>query len=233
MTLSSNGRRGKLRTTWNVRPTPMRHTWCTLRPSIGCAGERRAAFVRRQHAVQHVEQRGLAGAVRADDAEDLAARRRRSSPGSPRAGRRRSATDLCTCSSRRRSSSPRHRPRGRHRRAGRAGGGGRASARRNQRSRMVQNNPSGAARMITMIAAPYTTPWMPGRMLPSCAFSDSASGTRIGGTDHRTPDRGHAAEQRDHHGLRRHQQAEHRIRRDAPAARRHTDRRRRRRSRRR
>ena len=34
MTLSSNGRRGKLRTTWNVRPTPMRHTWCTLRPSI-------------------------------------------------------------------------------------------------------------------------------------------------------------------------------------------------------
>ena len=29
-----------------------------------------------------------------------------------------------------------------------------------------------------MMAAPYTTPWMPGMMLPSWAFSDSASGTR-------------------------------------------------------
>ena len=33
--------------------------------------------------------------------------------------------------------------------------------------------------MMAMIATPYTTPWMPGRILPSSAFSDSASGTRI------------------------------------------------------
>ena len=30
-----------------------------------------------------------------------------------------------------------------------------------------------------MMAAPYTTPWMPGSMLPSSAFSDSANGTSI------------------------------------------------------
>src|SRR5262250_948593 len=34
MTLSRTGRRGKLRTTWKVRPTPMRQTSKVLRPSI-------------------------------------------------------------------------------------------------------------------------------------------------------------------------------------------------------
>ena len=33
--------------------------------------------------------------------------------------------------------------------------------------------------MMPMIATPYTTPWMPGRIFPSSAFRDSASGTRM------------------------------------------------------
>ena len=37
-------------------------------------------------------------------------------------------------------------------------GAGCGKERRNQRSRMVQNKPSGDASMMTMIAAPYTTP---------------------------------------------------------------------------
>ena len=44
-----------------------------------------------------------------------------------------------------------------------AGGASDGKARRNQRSRIVQYNPSGAASMMMMIAAPYTTPWIPGR----------------------------------------------------------------------
>ena len=48
---------------------------------------------------------------------------------------------------------------------------------RDSRSRTRQYTPSGASRMIAMIATPYTTPWMPGNIAPSSAFSPSANGT--------------------------------------------------------
>ena len=55
--------------------------------------------------------------------------------------------------------------------------------------------------MMMMIAAPYTTPWMPGRMLPSSAFNDSASGTRMAAPITGPHNRGNATEQGHHHRL--------------------------------
>ena len=49
--------------------------------------------------------------------------------------------------------------------------------RRDIRSFTFQNTPSGASRMTTTIAIPYTTPWMPGMTLPSRACSTSLNGT--------------------------------------------------------
>jgi hypothetical protein len=43
------------------------------RPSNRCVVQQHAAAMRAQHAGDHLEQRGLAGAVGADDADDLAA----------------------------------------------------------------------------------------------------------------------------------------------------------------
>ena len=55
--------------------------------------------------------------------------------------------------------------------------GGSAARRRSSRSLTFQNTPSGASRITATIAMPYTTPWMPGMTLPSCACRNSLSGT--------------------------------------------------------
>ena len=64
--------RGNGRTTWKVRPMPMRQISFGLMPMTTLALEHDLARVRRGEAVQQVEERSLAGAVRADDAEHLA-----------------------------------------------------------------------------------------------------------------------------------------------------------------
>ena len=56
---------------WKVRPMPASQSSCGLRPDMLAAVEQNLARARPQEAVQQVEQRGLAGAVGADDAEDL------------------------------------------------------------------------------------------------------------------------------------------------------------------
>ena len=53
---------------------PRRQTASGVKPPIGCAGESDHATVRRHGAGNHVEQSGLAGAVRADDRENHALR---------------------------------------------------------------------------------------------------------------------------------------------------------------
>ena len=53
---------------------PRRHTASGVKPSIGSPANVIAAFVRRHRAGDHVEQRRLAGAVRADHGEDHALR---------------------------------------------------------------------------------------------------------------------------------------------------------------
>ena len=50
---------------------------------------------------------------------------------------------------------------------------------RPQRAASRGRMPSGAMSTTAMIAAPYTTPWIPGRRLPSSAWRISPSGTRI------------------------------------------------------
>ena len=62
--------RGKARTTWKVRPMPRRQTRCGFRPEQLGAGKPDAASIGGQETVDHVEERGLAGAVWPDDAVD-------------------------------------------------------------------------------------------------------------------------------------------------------------------
>ena len=62
---------------WNVRPIPSRANATARCVARSRAVEHDAAAARPQHAADHVEQRGLAGAVRADHAADFARRRRR------------------------------------------------------------------------------------------------------------------------------------------------------------
>ena len=72
MTLSSTVSAGNGRTIWKVRPMPRRQTSSGGSPSMRSPGKCDAPGVRREHAGDQVEQRGLAGAVRADHGEDLA-----------------------------------------------------------------------------------------------------------------------------------------------------------------
>ena len=61
---------------WNVRAMPRRTTSWGLRPVSSVAVERDRALGRDVQAGDHVEERGLAGAVRPDEADDAAARDR-------------------------------------------------------------------------------------------------------------------------------------------------------------
>ena len=63
---------GNVRTTWNVRPTPRRQSALGRSPVTTSPRNRTSPAVGDEEAVQHVEERGLAGAVGPDDAEDLA-----------------------------------------------------------------------------------------------------------------------------------------------------------------
>ena len=74
MTLSSTLKPGNGRTIWKVRPMPRRQMPSGGRPLDALAGERDGAAIGRKHPGDHVEQRGLAGAVRADHGEDAALR---------------------------------------------------------------------------------------------------------------------------------------------------------------
>ncbi|MGY4486384.1 hypothetical protein ACVWWR_005575 [Bradyrhizobium sp. LM3.2] len=57
--------------TWKVRPTPASQIVCGRWPDMVAAVDQNLALVRLQEAVEEIEQRGLAGTVGADDAEDL------------------------------------------------------------------------------------------------------------------------------------------------------------------
>ena len=59
---------------WKVRPTPASQSSCGLRPTMSRPSSSTSPRIRPQESVQQVEQRGLARAVRADDAEDLVPR---------------------------------------------------------------------------------------------------------------------------------------------------------------
>ena len=72
MTLSSTLSAGNGRTIWKVRAMPRRHTASGVSPSIGAPAKVIDAVVGRERAGDHVEQRGLAGAVRADHGENRA-----------------------------------------------------------------------------------------------------------------------------------------------------------------
>ena len=74
MTLSSTLSAGNGRTSWNVRAMPRRQTASADSPSIGSPAKMIAALIRRHRAGDHIEQRGLAGAVRPDHGEDRALR---------------------------------------------------------------------------------------------------------------------------------------------------------------
>ena len=87
MTLSSTVSAGNGRTIWKVRPMPRRQTASGVSPSMRSPPKRDRAVVRREHAGDHVEQRGLAGAVRPDHREDLALRHVEADVGRRRAGR--------------------------------------------------------------------------------------------------------------------------------------------------
>ena len=76
MTLSSTLSAGNGRTIWNVRAMPRRQIASADNPCTALAGKHDRAAVRLQRAGDHVEQRGLAGAVRADDRKDGASRHR-------------------------------------------------------------------------------------------------------------------------------------------------------------
>ena len=78
MTLSSTLSAGNGRTIWKVRAMPRRQTASGAQAVDRLAGEGDRAAVRRQRAGDHVEHRGLAGAVGADDGEDRALPARRS-----------------------------------------------------------------------------------------------------------------------------------------------------------
>ena len=80
VTLSSTLSPGNGRTIWNVRAMPRRQIASAGRPWTGFAGEHDRARIRRHCAGDHVEQRRLAGAVRADDGEDRARRHRKADP---------------------------------------------------------------------------------------------------------------------------------------------------------
>ena len=72
MTFSVTVRSGKGFSFWNVRATPQAGDAVGAQAGDVVAVEEDAAGVERLEAGDQVEQRGLAGAVRADDAEDLA-----------------------------------------------------------------------------------------------------------------------------------------------------------------
>ena len=63
---------GKSRASWNERPRPRAARWCGGRSVMSSPCEEDAALVDREEAGDAVEQRGLAGAVLADEPEDLA-----------------------------------------------------------------------------------------------------------------------------------------------------------------
>src|SRR6185437_3337738 len=172
--VSSSGRRGKLRTTWKVRPTPMRQTWCTLRPSMGWparvalpSSALSTPFSRLNSVVLPAPFGPMMPRISPPAIEKVT---------SPTARRPPKERDNPFTSS---SVAPAGLSGAECAGASCSGGIVGSSTLRNQRSRMVQNSPSGAAMVMPMIARPYTTPWMPGRILPSFAFSSSPSGTRI------------------------------------------------------
>ena len=87
-TLSSTVIVLKSSTFWNVRAIPRRTIPCTRRLQQVSPSKRDLALVRRVEPRDHVERRRLAGAVRADQADDLALRRRRTRPRRGRRSRR-------------------------------------------------------------------------------------------------------------------------------------------------
>ena len=74
MTLSSTLSAGNGRTIWKVRPMPRRQTRSGDSPSMRSPSNVMVPASGAEHAGDHVEQRGLAGAVRTDHREDAAFR---------------------------------------------------------------------------------------------------------------------------------------------------------------
>ena len=75
-TFSSTVSERNRRMFWNVRAMPRRQTWCAGRPSMRSPSKTRRPRVGRADAGDHVEGGGLAGAVRTDHRDELAARPR-------------------------------------------------------------------------------------------------------------------------------------------------------------
>ena len=74
MTLSRTLMPLKIVVSWKVRTTPLRATMCGARPEMRSPLNSTSPGARRQERGDQLEQGGLAGAVRADHREDLAAR---------------------------------------------------------------------------------------------------------------------------------------------------------------
>ena len=72
MTFSSAVMRKKICRFWNVRESPRRASASGTSRVTSSSGEAHSALLRQVEAGDQVEQRGLAGAVRSDDREDLA-----------------------------------------------------------------------------------------------------------------------------------------------------------------
>ena len=173
---------------WKVRPTPASQSSCGLRPDMSRPSSRTSPGARPQEAVEQVEQRGLARAVRPDDAEDLVPAQLEADilHGLQPAEGTREVADLehdvagrgravRACASER-DGRRRCRMLGNGARlSGCVGGAALAPGDRGT----FQNSPSGASRMTQMMASPKITPWMPGMRAPASALSISASGIRI------------------------------------------------------
>ena len=174
-------------------------------PSIGFAVERRGAIGCGEDAVEHIEQRRLAGSVGADDAEDLARADLETDPAdraqaAERSGQVRHAQKRCRAG-------PAERPAVR---SSRRPAEGQAAVGLKKRSRIVQNNPSGAASMMRDDRHAVHHALDAGQDIAQFRVQRFRQRHQDGGADHRPPDRGDAAEQRHHDGLRGDQHAEHR-----------------------
>ena len=156
ITLSSTGRREKLRTTWNVRPTPMRQTSKVFLPSIGCASSRAepssassTPFSTLNSVVLPAPFGPMMPRISPSATEKLTSLTARSPPkarDSPSTWR--SGAPAWPDARRFKGGSGIGSP------PGSSSGMGCGASRRNQRSRMVQNNPSGDSSMTPMMATP-------------------------------------------------------------------------------
>ena len=144
---------GKTDGIWNLRPMPRRTIRCAGRRSSRPAVEAHPTRLRRQLAAQHVEGRGLAGAVRADHAVDAGSLERERQAVEDASPRRRARRRPSIASSR--GAAPgQSRRRGDRRPCCRARGGQAALERREQRRSGPRGNSSTTA--MKTIAMPIS-----------------------------------------------------------------------------